>query len=138
MVGIEYPARCPCGGWPGDPGVQIPEQPTLYNHRVVTHQIAESHGFWAVMADLPRVQTAAEKQAAVLIRMEREARRIKAWETWHAAVGSAAPAALSSLLAMHEPYLSYGEILCNHCINEYDDHVEWPCKHWDLLTQLVT
>jgi hypothetical protein len=136
-VDPHWPEACPCGGWPNDPGVQVPEQPTLYNHKVLTHQIANDHGFWAVVADLPRVETRAERQQAAAVRLEREARRIKAWETWHAAVNNAKSPPLSSLMAMHEPYLMYGEILCSHCINEYDDHAEWPCAHWNLLVQLA-
>lgn len=136
-VGPQWPERCPCGGWPNDPGVQIPESPDLYNHRVVTHWIAQSHGSWAVFADLSRVQTNAEKQRAAAVRADREARLTAASGTWQTAMESATPPALSCLLAMHEPYLMHGEILCEHCIDEYDDHVAWPCRHWDLLTQLA-
>jgi hypothetical protein len=134
MVTPEPPDDCPCGRG----GEHLPEDPMLYNHQYVTHRVRLSGEVWAVEADLPRVQSVAEKMAAKAIEDRAKARMEESSERWKAML-NVTQGPLHDLIEMHGPILTgYNEILCEQCDHVEDtDNTPWLCRHWDLLTQLA-
>lgn len=133
------PEHCPCGGWPGDPGVQIPELPDHYNHAVVTHKVERSGKSWAPVADLPRIETEAEAAAKQAVRDHARAQWTAADNDWRHARRWTRPKALRALVILHRPTLSnYDTVDCSFCPGEFrGEQADWPCEHWTLIRQLL-
>jgi hypothetical protein len=128
------PDECPCGRG----GEHLPEDSTLYNHQYVTHRVALASNGWAVCADLPRMQSQAEKAAAKVAHDRARRRWAQADREWRRLLTSPSEA-FHDLVVMHRPALSEQDFLgCTFCSDEFGhDPAEWPCDHYSLLAQLA-
>jgi hypothetical protein len=128
------PDECPCGRG----GEHLPEDSTLYNHQYVTHRVRLSDGEWAVMADLPRVTSLAEKAAKKAIH-DRARRRWQAADREWRRLQRTPSTAFHDLVAMHRPTLSeHDTVDCSLCTDEWGyTPADWPCESFSLLAQLA-
>jgi hypothetical protein len=129
------PDECPCGRG----GEHLPEDSTLYNHQYVTHRVGLASDGWAVCADLPRMQSQAEKAAAKASHDRARKRWTEADRVWRR-LWNSPNEAFQKLVMLHQPRLSERDHLgCSFCANEWgQDPADWPCEHYILLAQLAS